>query len=56
MREYNEALDALCFTEEEQAMLTKKARTGSAERPKAAQAAAPAAGGVYCGGGGHADR
>ena len=24
MREYNDALDALCFTEEEQAMLTKK--------------------------------
>lgn len=36
MREYNEALDALCFTEEEQAMLTKKLEQAaqSAQRPR----------------------
>lgn len=36
MREYNDALDALCFTEEEQAMLTKKLEQAaqSAQRPR----------------------
>ena len=56
MRQYNDALDALRFTEEEQAMLTKKTRAGGTGRPKAAQAAASAAGSVYCGGGGHVGR